>query len=169
MNQVSRPTELSPLQLIETIRALAAAGSTGALSVRRGSEERTIYFQDGLIKTVASTQPQEDPLERALLESRSFAQEEIDDARRAAVAGGKSLAQVLLERGAARGMDASRLLDCRSMQETARMMSWERMECLFSEGTHPPAFPDHYAARLSGGVDAEEIAEVLRRAATRRR
>ncbi|MHC4916554.1 MAG: DUF4388 domain-containing protein [Planctomycetota bacterium] len=156
------------MELVETIRSLAASGSTGLLTVSNGNEEREIYFQDGLIKTVGSPRSETDVLEQALLDSRSFLLEEVEEARRVAADSGKSLAQVLLERGAAKGIDASKILDCRNFQEAARLMAWKRLECRFSAGAFPATLPEAYAARLSGGVDAEEIAEALRRAARRR-
>jgi hypothetical protein len=168
MDAASQPREVSPLELVETIRSLAAARSTGTLTVSNGKEEREIYFQDGLIKSVRSPLSHEDALEQALLGSRTFPLEEVEEARSAAVRNGKSLAQVLLERGAAKGIDAAKILDCRNFQEAARLMAWKRLECRFSEGAFPPVVPEAYAARLSGGVDAEEIAEALRQAARRR-
>jgi hypothetical protein len=161
----SRARTVDALDLIETIRAVAAAAQSGTLTVRgRAGQERQLYFQDGLIKAVSAPGPESDTLEEALLGSRSFSREEVAAARREAGQRGKSLAEVLLERGAPRGLDAARLLDARTREEAARLAGWKLSSCRFREGQLPGAGAEPYATRLGGGVDPEEILDDLRRA-----
>jgi hypothetical protein len=149
---------LDALSLVEMLRALATAGRTGLLTVSRGGrQERHIYFQDGVIKIVGASHGEQDPLEQALLESESFAPEEVTGAREEAARYGKSLAHVLLERGASRGLDASGLLDSRTRRETAEIAGWREARCRFAENAPPPAGSEAYATRLSGGIDPREV------------
>jgi hypothetical protein len=165
----SAPREIDALDLIEAIRSVAAEGRTGTLTVT-GPEgrEKQLYFQDGLIKMVSSSSPEEDTLENALLGGRSFSREDVDEARREAGESGKTLAQVLLEHGAARGVDAAGLLDSATREETARIVGWPRVSCRFLDGAPLPSGSEPYASRISGGIDPEEILDVLRRAAKSR-
>jgi hypothetical protein len=152
--------------LIETIRSVAAGGRSGTLTVReRGGRQCHLYFRDGLVKLVDSGTPEHDSLEDALLGARTFSREEVDAARSDARRSGKSLAQVLLERGAARGVDAVRLMDVRSRREAARLANWKVVGCSFREGQLPHSGAEPYASRLGGGLDAEELIADLRRAA----
>lgn len=146
--------EIDAHDLAATLRTLSAAGRTGMLRVRgpRG-EEKQLYFRDGLVKMVASPSPETDTLEEALLGSRRFTRAEIDLAREEARRAGKSLAQVLIERGA----DAGQVLDSRTREEAARILGWERVDCEFREGAGPARGAEPYAARLSGGIDAESL------------
>ena len=117
---------------------------------------------------VAGPDPEADSLEQALLDSRSFSEDEIEQARRSAQGSGKSLAQVLLEKGASRGVDAGKLLDSHTCREAAVIVGWEEVSCTFHEGAPPIEGAEPYVARLSGGIDAEEILDVLQRAARRK-
>lgn len=146
--------EIDALDVTATIRALSAAHRTGLLTVTGpDGEQRQLYFLDGLLKMVASPAQETDTLEEALLGSKSFTREEIDLAREEARRAGKSLAQVLIERGA----DAGQALDSRTRREAARILSWRKVNCEFREGAGPDRGVEPYAARLGGGIDAESL------------
>ncbi len=146
--------QIDALDVTATIRALSAARRTGLLTVTgpRG-EQRQLYFMDGRLKMVASPSHETDTLEEALLGSESFTREEIDLAREEARRVGKSLAQVLIEKGA----DAGQALDSRTRREAARILSWRQVNCEFREGAGPARDAEPYAARLGGGIDAESL------------
>ncbi len=156
---------VNPLDLVETIRLVSTQGRTGTLTVAGpDGQERQMYFQDGLIKMIANPTPDSDSLEQALLGSRSFSRAEVDAAREEARGSGKSLAQVLLEQGASRGMDAGRLLDLVTCREAASLLAWGQLKCSFQDGAPAVQPAEPYASRL-GGIDAEEILDALRQAA----
>jgi len=161
----SGPGEVDALDLVEAIRSASAEGRTGTLVVAGpDGQQRQMHFQDGLIKMVSEPSAQDDSLEQALLGSQSFSREEIDSAREKARSGGKSLAQVLLESGITRGLDAGKLLDSVTCRETARVVGWGRVRYSFRDGAPLAGLSEPYASRL-GGIDAEEILDALRRAA----
>ncbi len=68
----SRAPAVDALDLIATIRAVAAEAGSGTLTVRgRGGQERRLYFQDGLIKSVAAPGPESDTLEEAKIAAQA--------------------------------------------------------------------------------------------------
>lgn len=161
----SRAGRLDAQDLIDAIRAAAAEKRSGTLTVtERGGRKCHIYFRDGLVRLVDSGVPEHDTLEDALLGSRTFSREEVDDARRDARRSGKSLAQVLLERGSSKGLDAVRAMDERTRREAARLAAWNISGCRFRSGVLPHSAAEPYAHRLGGGVEAEELIAGLRRA-----
>jgi hypothetical protein len=154
--------EVDALDLIATIRSVSARGRTGTLDVLGpGGQRRQVYFQDGLIKAVSTPSPEADALEQALLDSGTFSGAEVDEARASAAESGKSLAQVLLERGGALGVDPGELLDKRAREETTRIVRWREPRCRFREGAPPARGSEPYASRLTGGINAAEILDSL--------
>jgi hypothetical protein len=149
-------------EFIQLLRHLAADERTGTLAARGPSgQERHIFFKDGLIKAVHNPASADDPFEKAIVADRTFSGSEIAAAREEARAGGKSLAQVLLERGASRGLSPDRIMDRCTFAETAKIASWTTIDCRFDDGCWPAGLSEHSACRTGGGIDAEEILEML--------
>jgi hypothetical protein len=90
--------DLETINLPDILQVLNSARKTGALSIRRGAEEKRLYFKDGMLVFASSTDERE-KLGNVLIREGLLTEAEVERAVRAQGLSGRSFGLSLVEQG----------------------------------------------------------------------
>ncbi|MCP4231846.1 MAG: DUF4388 domain-containing protein [bacterium] len=131
--------DLETVNLPDVLQLLGTAGKTGALSIRRGLEEKRIYFDKGR-PVFASSSDEREKLGNVLLKQRRFDEADLETARLNQEESGKRLGLVMLEMGLITRDDLVAGLKTQAQMVTTTLFQWWGGEFEFIE--QPLPFPD---------------------------
>lgn len=90
--------DLETLNLPDILQVLSTARKTGALSIRRGPEEKRLYFQDGMLVFASSTDERE-KLGSVLVREGLLSDDQIEHVRKAQTLTGRRFGLSVIEQG----------------------------------------------------------------------
>ncbi len=131
--------DLETVNLPDVLQLLGTAGKTGALSIRRGLEEKRIYFDKGR-PVFASSSDYREKLGSVLLKEGCISEPDLETARITQEETGKRLGLVLLEMGLVGRDDLVVGLKTQAQMVTISLFQWWGGEFEFIE--QPLPFPD---------------------------
>jgi hypothetical protein len=131
--------DLETVNLPDVLQLLGTAGKTGALSIRRGLEEKRVYFDKGR-PVFASSSEEREKLGSVLLKLKQFDENDLETARLRQDETGKRLGLVMLEMGLITRDDLVAGLKTQAQMVTTSLFQWWGGEFEFIE--QPLPFPD---------------------------
>jgi hypothetical protein len=142
--------DLETINLPDILQLLSSARKTGALSIRRGAEEKRLYFRDGMLVYASSTDERE-KLGSVLVREGYIEQDTVEGARVSQNKSGRPFGLCLLEQGKIPHEKLVTGLKTQGRMIITNLFNWWGGEFEFLEGEQ--AWPEE----ISIGFDVQAI------------
>ena len=142
--------DLETINLPDILQLLSSARKTGGLSIRRGAEEKRLYFRDGLLVYASSTDERE-KLGSVLVREGYINGESVEGARLSQTKSGRPFGLCLLEQGKIPHEKLITGLKTQGRMIITNLFNWWGGEFEFMEGEQ--AWPEE----ISIGFDVQAI------------
>lgn len=142
--------DLETINLPDILQLLSSAQKTGALSIRRGPDEKRLYFRGGMLVYASSTDERE-KLGSVLVRERYIDSNTVESARVAQSESGRAFGLCLLERGKIPHEKLVAGLKTQARMIITNLFNWWGGEFEFLEGEQ--AWPEE----ISVGFDVQAI------------